>query len=280
MKRTTGAKEIKEIVHTSSGFVVSRDGLNIGYTKVGSGPAVIIVHGSYTVQNHWLRFATYLADTNTVYIYDRRGRGQSSDERKPFSFQHEVDDLAAMIDLAGPGATILGHSYGGGVTLSYIIQSGFEGRVIFYEPMNGILREVSQGLLPYLKSLVDTGRLDEATVMTQTRIVGFDPAAVEISKASPAWTALTEMTSVFLRELEALDNLNPTESETDAIRARTFLLLGTETQPEIRIATAALAARIRGITLYPVRNQGHLAHLLDPEQLKNLVMHCLTNSDI
>ncbi|GAB3538149.1 alpha/beta hydrolase [Pontibacter brevis] len=263
---------------TSNDYLVSGDGLKIGYTKFGSGPAVVLVHGSYTVQSHWFRFASLLVATNTVYVYDRRGRGQSPDDKNPFSFQREVDDLASMVDLAGPGASIVGHSYGGGVALAYIIQSGFKGRVIFYEPMNSIHRKISQGFLPQLSSLVEDGRMDEATVLTQTRIVGFDPAAVEASKASPVWTELTKMTKVFLRELEALDNLTPTSTETDAIKAVTYLLLGTETQPGIRTASAALAARVRGITMYPVRNQGHLAHIFDPEQLKDLVVHSLNKA--
>jgi len=180
-----------------------------------------------------------------------------------------------MVDLAGPDVSIIGHSYGGGIALSYIMQAGFKGRVVFYEPMNGIFQKVSQGLLPQLQALVAAEKLDEATVLTQTKIVGFDSAAVEASKQSPTWSAFTKMTKIFLRELEALDNLTPTETQTDGIEAKTILLLGTETPPSIRTATAALAARVRGITMYPVSNQGHIAHIFDPEQLKDLVLKCL-----
>jgi len=142
--------------------------------------------------------------------------------------------------------------------------------------MNGIFRKVSQGLLPRLKALVAVEKLEEATVLTQTKIVGFEPAAVEASKARPSWGAFTKMTKIFLRELEALDNLTPSETQTDKIEAKTFLLLGTETPHGLRTATAALAARVRGITMYPVNKQGHLAHMFDPEQLKDLVLYSLS----
>lgn len=84
-------------IHLNNGTIVSTDGLTIGYTKFGSGPAKIIVHGSYSVQNHWFQFARLLAPTNMVYVYGRRGRGQSPDDAYSFSFQNEVDDLAAMV---------------------------------------------------------------------------------------------------------------------------------------------------------------------------------------
>jgi pimeloyl-ACP methyl ester carboxylesterase len=262
----------------TTGYVISKDSLKIGYTKFGKGPAVVIVHGSYSIQNNWYQFASLLATTNTVYLYDRRGRGQSLDYDNLFSIQNEVDDLAAMINLAGVQTSIIGHSYGGSVVLNYIIQSGFTGRVVFYEPMNGIFGKVSKGLLPNLKALVDANKLEEATVLAQTDIVGFEPSAVEASKASPSWNEFTKMTKIFLRELEVLDNFSPTESQTDEIKAKTFLLLGTNTPHNLRITTAALAARVRGITMYPVKNQGHIAHVLDPEQLKDLVLKSLDNN--
>lgn len=141
-----------------TGYILSKDGLKIAYTKFGNGAAVVIVHGSYSVQDHWFAFASLLAETNTVYVYDRRGRGQSPDSEKPFSFQSEVDDLAAIVDLAGQGVSIIAHSYGGAVGLSYLLQSAFRGPIVFYEPMNGIFDTVSQGLLPQLNSLVEEGK--------------------------------------------------------------------------------------------------------------------------
>lgn len=78
----------------------------------------------------------------------------------------EVDDLDAIADLAGAGVSIIAHSYGGGIALDYLTQSSFQGRIVFYEPMNGMFNTVSQGLLPKLKSLVAEGKMDEATVLT------------------------------------------------------------------------------------------------------------------
>jgi pimeloyl-ACP methyl ester carboxylesterase len=261
------------------GTVTSKDGTAIGYTRLGSGPAVVVTHGSFDSQQGWLAFARLLAATHTVYLYDRRGRGQSPDVGKPYSFQHELDDLAAMVALAGPGTALLGHSFGGGAVLAYTIREGFTGRIILYEPINSILRQLSGGQYTQLQALVDNGQFEEATAFGMEKVVGLPAALVAQTRQSPGWFQSVERVGAFAREVAALDALDPSEAETDAIRARTFLLLGTNTALiPIRIATAGVSARVRGLTLYPVINQGHFAHFENPELLRQLVVRCLTEA--
>jgi pimeloyl-ACP methyl ester carboxylesterase len=131
-------------IEIETGSVVSKDGTNIGYTKFGNGAAVVITHGSYTTQQDWFAFAEQLSATNAVYVYDRRGRGVSMDTTD-YSIDKEVDDLAAMVALAGPVTAVVGHSFGGGVVLAYLIRDGYTGKAIMYEPMNSLYRQVSNG---------------------------------------------------------------------------------------------------------------------------------------
>lgn len=97
--------------HVSSHTVESADGTVIGYRKLGSGSPIILVHGSISTGEQWLAVAEQLADANTVYIMDRRGRGLSADA-EDYSLNTESDDIKALLDVAGKGASLLGHSYG------------------------------------------------------------------------------------------------------------------------------------------------------------------------
>jgi pimeloyl-ACP methyl ester carboxylesterase len=260
------------------GTVLSKDGTAIGYTRLGSGPAIVVTHGSFYSQQGWLVFARLLATTHAVYLYDRRGRGQSPDVGRPYSFQYELDDLAAMVALAGPDTALLGHSFGGGTVLAYTIRENFTGRIILYEPVHSILRPLSGGHYAQLQALVDSGELDEATAFGMEQVVGLSAAQVAQTRRSSGWVQSVERVSAFAREVAALDELAPSEAETDAIRARAFVLLGTATAlVPIRMA-AGVAARVRGLTLYPVVNQGHFAHYQNPEQLRQLVVRCLTEA--
>lgn len=55
------------------GSVVSADGTVIGYRQVGSGPGVILLHGSMLAAQDFMKLATALADDFTVTVPDRRG---------------------------------------------------------------------------------------------------------------------------------------------------------------------------------------------------------------
>ena len=62
------------------GSVISGDGTTIGYRRFGTGPALVLLHGSMSSGAHHTELARLLADTFTVYVGDRRGRGLSGPE--------------------------------------------------------------------------------------------------------------------------------------------------------------------------------------------------------
>jgi len=64
------------------------------YDRCGSGPVLIVVDGALCSRAFGpsAKLATALSDSFSVYTYDRRGRGQSSDTM-PYSTPREVEDL-------------------------------------------------------------------------------------------------------------------------------------------------------------------------------------------
>jgi pimeloyl-ACP methyl ester carboxylesterase len=75
----------------TTGSVTSKDGTTIGYRQIGRGPGVVLVHG----------IMERLADTFTVYLPDRRGRGRSGPQGKDYRIQKEVEDLDALLAKTG-----------------------------------------------------------------------------------------------------------------------------------------------------------------------------------
>jgi pimeloyl-ACP methyl ester carboxylesterase len=78
--------------------VHSKDGTAIAFDQLGQGPAIILVGGAFTgrLQPTLVQLAALLAPHFTVFNYDRRGRGESSDT-VPYAVEREVEDLEALI---------------------------------------------------------------------------------------------------------------------------------------------------------------------------------------
>jgi pimeloyl-ACP methyl ester carboxylesterase len=87
--------------------VTSADGTTIGYERTGSGPALVLVDGAmcYRAAGPMRPLAALLQDSFTVYTYDRRGRGESSDT-PPYAVAREVEDLQAVVAQAGGEASV------------------------------------------------------------------------------------------------------------------------------------------------------------------------------
>ena len=103
--------------------VRSADGTNIAFTKAGQGPPLILVDGALCSRSFgpMPKLAAQLTSRFTVYTYDRRGRGASGDTR-PYAVDREVDDLEALVALAGAaagaGETVFVHGTSSGAALA------------------------------------------------------------------------------------------------------------------------------------------------------------------
>ncbi len=98
--------------------VTSKDGTTIAYDQVGNGPAVILVDGAlcYRASGPSGPLAALLAPHFTVFTYDRRGRGDSTDTL-PYGVEREVEDLEALLKAAGGSAFVYGISSGAALFL-------------------------------------------------------------------------------------------------------------------------------------------------------------------
>ena len=84
-------------------------------------PTVVFVHGSMDRQAAFVRVLRHLPDLTTA-VYDRRGYGASIELGGPFDVDEHVADLdhvLTAVDPSGAGSILIGHSFGGVVSLSY-----------------------------------------------------------------------------------------------------------------------------------------------------------------
>lgn len=258
------------------GTVTAADGTVISYQRLGQGAPLVVCHGSFAMAKDWLPFAERMAATHAVFLYDRRGRGDSP-ATPDFAIDAEMDDLAAMIDLAGPGAALLGHSFGGGCALALAARIGFSGPLIVYEPRHSARGPVSRGHIPDIRRLLATGDLDGATDFALAHVVGLPAPSIAGLRASPLWERFRQTIGAFPNELRLLDDLAWQQGDLDAIAGPCTLLTG-ENSPVLPAAVSpdtALCALLPAMRLCTVPGQGHFAYSAAPGLLADIVRACL-----
>lgn len=90
-------------------------------TGAPSEPVVVLIHGSMDRQAAFARVLRHLSDVTTA-VYDRRGYGSSVGLGAPYDVDQHVADLDRILERVDPtstGCVLIGHSFGGVVSLSY-----------------------------------------------------------------------------------------------------------------------------------------------------------------
>jgi non-heme chloroperoxidase len=102
------------------------DGVQLYYKDWGRGPPVVFSHGWPLSSDAWEDQMLFLAQHGFRCIaHDRRGHGRSSQPWDGNEMDTYADDLASVLEhLDVAGATLVGHSTGGGEVARYIGRHG------------------------------------------------------------------------------------------------------------------------------------------------------------
>ena len=106
--------------------ITTQDGTRIFYKDWGTGKPVVFSHGWPLNGDAWDAQMLFLVQKGfRVIAHDRRGHGRSDQPSQGNNMDTYADDLAALLNaLDIQGATLVGHSTGGGEVAHYIGRHG------------------------------------------------------------------------------------------------------------------------------------------------------------
>jgi pimeloyl-ACP methyl ester carboxylesterase len=130
-----------------------------------------------------------LADNFTVITYDRRGRGDSGNTL-PFAVEREIEDIEALVDLAGGTAYLFGISSGAALAFEAALQLGPKiKKLALYEPPYNDDPAAMQAWREYRKNLDEllaAGRNDDAVGLFMM-LVGMPAEHLPGMRQHPMW---------------------------------------------------------------------------------------------
>jgi len=246
-------------------MVTSADGTPIAVDVSGSGPAVMVIGGGLNDRFMFAVFAEMLADRFTVYNYDRRGRGDSGyGDPDQYTIEREVEDLAAVTELAGEPGRVFANCTGGIVAVHAAAAGVPMAKLAMYEPPY-CYPKITPEQMARLKQLLAEDRREEAVTLFGMEVVGFlRPETLENFKRHPAWKGFEANAQSMLYDsiIDEQHSAIPFDL-LPKITVPTFLLCGADTAVSIRDALVTLSEEIPDAELVFLEGEGHV-----PDQRK------------
>lgn len=102
---------------------VTMHGHRRAYVRMGTGPALLLLHGLGCDHTTWGPVMESLARTHTVIAPDLLGHGASDKPRADYSLGGYANGMRDLLTLLGiDTVTVVGHSFGGGVAMQFAYQ--------------------------------------------------------------------------------------------------------------------------------------------------------------
>jgi pimeloyl-ACP methyl ester carboxylesterase len=242
----------------------------ISYTKTGSGPPLVLVHGGWSDHGDiWRAVLPALEKRFTCMAMARRGRGESS-KTSGHTIDDEANDVAAIIDAADSDVFLLGHSYGARCALAAAARSSRVARLVLYEPPG----DVGDQLQP----VIEAGMRRDWDTMLELFIGAMDVEMAKTLKPTPVWGMFVRHAEATLEELHAIARARWEPQDFRELNMPVLLLKGTETPAELLHTSDQLADVLPNCDVGVLKGQAHMAMWTAPGDFVRAVEDFLLNT--
>lgn len=259
--------------------VTSADGTSIAFERTGSGPPLVLVHGTTADHTRWNPLRPAFEERFTVYAIDRRGRGESGDA-DAYSLGREAEDVVAVVESIDAPVNLLGHSYGAICSLEAALRTDDLRRLVLYEPGLPVSDHDPDSAddLDAMTALVADGENERALVRFFRGIVGSSDAELDAYRSSADWSARVDAVHTVIREERARKGYEFDAARFAGLTTPTLLLTGDESAPFLADATHVLDEALPNSRVVTFAGHGHAAMNTAPELFVDEVLAFLHES--
>ncbi|GKU80079.1 alpha/beta fold hydrolase [Paenibacillus sp. L3-i20] len=261
--------------------IISKDGTEIAYEKQGNGPAVVLVASALADHMGASQLAEHLAKNFTVYNYDRRGRGNSSNTL-PYDVGREVEDIEAIINEAGGEVSLFGSSSGAVLALEAASKLGNKVTKLFmYEPpfiINDSRPPVPADYVQHLNNLIEAGKRSEAVEYFMIAAAGVPAEFVEYMKMDPSWQAMEGLAHTLAYDglvMGTTQQGNSLPANKWNVEAKAMVMTGENSSPFFHDAAKALSELLSNVEHSTLSGQDHAAIMMAPAELAEAITEFL-----
>ena len=251
--------------------VTSSDRTPIAVWRTGSGPALILVHGTTADHTRWARVSSGFEAEFTVYAMDRRGRGGSGDG-PAYSIAQEGEDVAAVAGAVNGPVNLLGHSYGALCSIEAALRLPNLHRLVLYEPPLPLGYEiVPPHVRTQITELLERKEHEAALLVFFREVVHVPEAQLQTMRDQPVWSARVSAAHTLLREIRLEAEYRADIERLRLLTVPTLLLLGGESPSYFTEATNQLHAAIPHSQVHLMAGQQHIAMDMIPDEFVRIV---------
>ncbi|NOU67806.1 alpha/beta fold hydrolase [Paenibacillus sp. LMG 31461] len=260
--------------------VLSSDRTRIGFKSIGKGPGIILVHAALRDSNDYIRLAIALSHSFTVHLMDRRGRGLSGSQGLEYAMNKECEDVQAIRQATGADY-LIGHSYGGLVSLELARMDASFTKVALYEPGVVINPMDDAWMLRYEQAMLKNDERDAFAHFV--RGMGHTPLTrlpywyakliLRLMVRGDHWRKTAQLLPQNLLEHREVQRLSSSYQNYNSIHADVLLIQGGKSSDYTKEMMNELNRTIARSTLETVNNLDHFGPENDggPDQVAKLL---------
>jgi pimeloyl-ACP methyl ester carboxylesterase len=259
-------------------IIESADGTRLAASCAGSGSPLVLAHGALLGREAWQFVVPHLVGRHTVWSYDRRGHGRS-DRAEDMAMDREVEDLTAVMAVAGADVHVMGHSFGALVCLEAAAR-GIQGMrsLVVYEPTVHFER-CGEALRRSLELLAGND-LEGFVEVFLTDVAAVDRSELAMMRSSPAaWDLLIDaarnyrdLRDVFTSSVNTLLSTHRVPKARPSVTVPTLLVMGALTDSQLFATLDEVRAVAVRTEVVRLDGQRHMAAVFDPTGLADAVL--------